>query len=81
MNNGSLIKAGDKISNWDKPGGTLGMIVAAIAICGIAYVILPYLVSITWNLVSIALGVCILTHYLFYLKPFLLSLFLLIHYY
>ena len=60
MNNGSLIKSGDKISNWDKPGGTLGMIIAAIAICGIAYVILPYLVTITWNLVSIALGVCIL---------------------
>lgn len=64
MSDGSLIKMngnGDnKVSNWDKPGGTLGMIVAAAVVAGVLYKALPYLVAITWNLVSIACGVGIL---------------------
>ena len=47
-----------KVSPWEKPGGTLGMIVAGLAIgggCIILYKILPFLISLTTNLLTLTL--------------------------
>lgn len=64
MNNGGLIKVngdnGSKVSNWEKPGGTLGMIVAAALIIGGLYFLLPILKTIAWNAVSLTLAGAIL---------------------
>jgi len=52
-----------KISNWEKPGGTLGMIVMALIGVGILYLLytfLPFLSSIVWNTVNIVVGLGIL---------------------
>lgn len=54
---------GKKISNWDKPGGTLGMIVLGLMGAGglyLLYKFLPFLSAIVWNTVNIAVGVGIL---------------------
>lgn len=67
MENSITKMGGDKISNWDKPGGTLGMIVAGLAITGILYFVLPILKTIIWNAVSISIGVGILAAILFLL--------------
>lgn len=60
-----------KISNWDKPGGKLGMVVAALlgvgAIYGIGTYILQFMVTFAWNAVSIALACAILAAILFLL--------------
>lgn len=42
-----------KISNWDKPGGKLGMVVAALAAAFVLWKILPYLLALTWGLVEL----------------------------
>ena len=47
-----------KVSPWEKPGGTLGMIVAGLAIgggCIVLYKILPFLISLTTNLFTLTL--------------------------
>ena len=52
-----------KISNWEKPGGTLGMLVMGLMGAGVLYLLykfLPFLQSIVWNMVNIAVGVGIL---------------------
>lgn len=54
---------GKKISNWDKPGGTLGMVFLGLMGAGglyLLYKFLPFLSSIVWNTVNIAVGVGIL---------------------
>lgn len=54
---------GKKISNWNKPGGTLGMIVMGLlgaAGLFILYKILPFLATIVWSTVNIVIGVGIL---------------------
>ena len=53
----------EKISNWDKPGGTLGKIVVVglIALGGFAfYKALPFLLAITWGALELALAGVIL---------------------
>lgn len=53
----------NKITNWDKPGGTLGMVVLGLMGAGVLYIlykILPFLSAIVWNTVNIAVGVGIL---------------------
>ena len=60
MNN-SIIPSNNmdkKVSPWEKPGGTLGMIVAGLAIgggCILLYKILPFLFSLTTNLLTLTL--------------------------
>lgn len=47
-----------KVSPWEKPGGTLGMVVAGLAVgggCIILYKILPFLISLTTNLLTLTL--------------------------
>jgi hypothetical protein len=47
-----------KVSPWEKPGGTLGMIVAGLAVgggCILLYKILPFLISLTTNLLTLTL--------------------------
>jgi hypothetical protein len=48
----------NKVSPWEKPGGTLGMIVAGLAAgggCIVLYKILPFLISLTTNLLTLSL--------------------------
>lgn len=52
-----------KISNWDKPSGTLGKIVAGLSISGgllVLYKVLPFLISIATNVLTLGLYVGIL---------------------
>lgn len=47
-----------KVSPWEKPGGTLGMIVAGLAVgggCIVLYKILPFLISLTTNLLTLTM--------------------------
>ena len=47
-----------KVSPWEKPGGTLGMVVAGLAVgggCIVLYKILPFLISLTTNLLTLTL--------------------------
>ena len=47
-----------KVSPWEKPGGTLGMVVAGLAVgggCILLYKILPFLISLTTNLLTLTL--------------------------
>lgn len=64
MNNSlTSISMENKVSPWEKPGGTLGMIVAGLAIgggCIILYKILPFLISLTTNLLTLTLLVGVL---------------------
>lgn len=59
MNNSlTPINTDKKVSPWEKPGGTLGMVVAGLAIgggCIILYKILPFLISLTTNLLTLTL--------------------------
>jgi hypothetical protein len=53
----------NKVSPWEKPGGTLGMIVAGLAVgggCILLYKILPFLISLTTNLLTLTLLVGVL---------------------
>lgn len=59
------ISMGDntKISPWQKPGGTLGMIVAGVAIAGGVIVInkiLPFLIALTTNVITLTFLVAVL---------------------
>lgn len=52
-----------KISPWEKPGGTLGLIVAgcAVASCAILlYKILPFLITMTTNILTLGMLVAVL---------------------
>lgn len=60
-----LIETGSqqKISPWEKPGGTLGLIVAGGAIAGgciLLYKILPFLITLTTNILTLAMLVGVL---------------------
>ena len=59
MNNSlTSINMENKVSPWEKPGGTLGMIVAGLAIgggCIVLYKILPFLISLTTNLLTLTM--------------------------
>lgn len=65
MNNSiSTISMENKVSPWEKPGGTLGMIVAGLAVgggCIILYKILPFLISLTTNILTLTLLVGVLS--------------------
>lgn len=66
MMNDSLTKLNNmenKISPWDKPGGTLGKIVAGLAIgggCIVLYKILPFLITLTTNILTLTMLVGVL---------------------
>lgn len=52
------ISMDSKVSPWEKPGGTLGMIVAGLAVgggCILLYKMLPFLISLTTNLLTLTL--------------------------
>lgn len=54
----TYISMDKKVSPWEKPGGTLGMIVAGLAVgggCIVLYKILPFLISLTTNLLTLTL--------------------------
>lgn len=60
---GNLPIDAKKISNWDKPGGTLGMVFMGLIGAGVVYLLykfLPFLQAIVWNTVNIVVGVGIL---------------------
>lgn len=51
-------EAGKKISNWDKPGGKLGLVIAAVATAGgaiVLYNILPWLITLASNMLTLGL--------------------------
>jgi hypothetical protein len=64
MNNSLSTNGMEKnVSPWDKPGGTLGKIVAGLAIgggCILLYKILPFLITLTTNLLTLSLLVAAL---------------------
>ena len=46
-----------KVSPWEKPGGTLGKIVAAVAAvggCMLLYSVLPFLITLASNIITLA---------------------------
>lgn len=54
----NLIQKASKISNWQKPGGTLGMIVTGLGIGGgliLLSKLLPFLLTITWGLLELSI--------------------------
>lgn len=57
MNKSIVVHGMDKqVSPWEKPGGTLGMIVAGLSVgggCIILYKILPFLINLTTNLLTL----------------------------
>lgn len=58
-----------ELSNWQKPGGTLGMIVAGLGLGGgllLLSTILPFLISLTTNILTLSI-LCIGLFLLFYL--------------
>lgn len=64
-----------KVSNWDKPGGTLGKIVAGLSIGGglmLLYKALPFLITLATNAITLGLlvGVLGLMVYLIQSKKF-----------
>lgn len=66
MNDFSLVPtngSNEKMSPWKRPGGTLGMIVAGGAIAGgavLLYNILPWLITLTTNMITLAMLVVVL---------------------
>ncbi|MBP5457007.1 MAG: hypothetical protein J6Y37_10930, partial [Paludibacteraceae bacterium] len=53
-----MIGDGEKISPWEKPGGTLGLVVAGGALGGgaiLLYKILPWLITLTSNILTLSL--------------------------
>ena len=58
MSNGEIVKGSKDISNWDKPGGKLGMVMAVLLGGGaliVLYKILPYLITLATNLITLAI--------------------------
>ena len=58
MNNGELVKGSQNISSWTKPGGKLGMFVAILLGGGVLmglYKILPYLITLATNMITLAM--------------------------
>lgn len=54
----NLIQKTSKISNWQKPGRTLGMIVTGLSIGGgliLLSKLLPFLLTITWGLLELSI--------------------------
>ena len=52
-----------KISSWEKPGGTLGLVVAGGAVAGgaiLLYKILPFLITLTTNILTLGMLVAVL---------------------
>lgn len=63
MNNLPSMDENTKVSAWQKPGGTLGMIVAGVAIAGgviLINKILPFLIALTTNMITLAFLVAVL---------------------
>lgn len=53
----------ERVSHWKRPGGMLGMIVAGIAIAGgmmLLYKILPWLITLTTNVITLTMLVVVL---------------------
>lgn len=64
INNLPSMDENTKVSAWQKPGGTLGMIVAGVAIAGgviLINKILPFLIALTTNMITLAFLVAVLT--------------------
>lgn len=75
MDNVPSMENGVKMSPWQKPGGTLGMIIAGVAIAGgviLLSKILPFLIALTTNILTLAMlvGVLILIAFLVTNKQF-----------
>ena len=63
MNDLMLANSEKKISPWEKPGGTLGMVVAGCAVAGgaiLLYNILPWLITLTTNILTLGMLVAVL---------------------
>ncbi len=57
FNNLPPVNEEHKVSPWDKPGGTLGKIVAAVAAvggCMLLYSVLPFLITLASNVITLA---------------------------
>lgn len=55
MANNGVMSGGNKISNWDKPGGKLGMLVVALMCVGgivLIYNLLPFIITLLQNLIT-----------------------------
>ena len=64
MNDLTLTNNQTKISPWEKPGGTLGMVVAGGALAGgaiLLYKILPFLITLTTNILTLGMLVAVLS--------------------
>lgn len=63
MNDLIVTNSQQKISPWEKPGGTLGLIVAGGAVAGgaiLLYKILPFLITLTTNILTLGMLVAVL---------------------
>ena len=63
MNDLMVTNSQQKISPWEKPGGTLGLIVAGGAVAGgaiLLYKILPFLITLTTNILTLGMLVAVL---------------------
>lgn len=63
MNDLITTNSENKISPWEKPGGTLGLIVAGLAAGGgaiLLYNILPWLITLTTNILTLGMLVAVL---------------------
>lgn len=63
MNDLIVTNSEQKISPWEKPGGTLGLIVAGGALAGgaiLLYKILPFLITLTTNILTLGMLVAVL---------------------
>ena len=63
MNDLMVTNSQQKISPWEKPGGTLGLVVAGGALAGgaiLLYKILPFLITLTTNILTLGMLVAVL---------------------
>lgn len=64
MNELMTTKPQQKISPWEKPGGTLGLVVAGGALAGgviLLYKIIPFLITLTTNILTLGMLVAVLS--------------------